>query len=148
MRQPWEPWRGPPAQLQKPLFLGLKLTFSYYNQVCTEYQKGTKNNRKAGMFPAWENIQSTRRIGHTCIETIHQQVFIKHLLHAHSAWCRMLWGLREGLGGLPGHAEKRTALWTPAWAPGLSARLGLATHGLWAACGKSFDVSNPQSPDL
>lgn len=47
--QPRELQRRPPAQLQKLVFLGLKSTFGYYNQVYTEYQKGTKNSIKAGM---------------------------------------------------------------------------------------------------
>lgn len=142
-----EPQGGPPARPQKLLFLGLKLTSSYSNQVCTEYQKGTENSIRLTRPRLEEHTVHPGSETHTHIEIVHQQAFIKHVptFILHSAG----WG---GDGDSPGAeggayavlATQMAVVTDSCWDVGLNARPGSVAMGSGqpaASCRKSLGLS-------
>lgn len=85
-----------PGTAEKPLLWGLKLTFRYYDQTCTEYQKGTKNGIKIehNSSPGEEDSHSLT------------QLTTKYLLSISSMFiqfCRMMVMMMPGSGDSPPH---------------------------------------------
>lgn len=68
-------WGTSLGTTEKPLYLGLKLTFRHYNQACTKYQKGTKISTKAELNSPPGEVDS-----HTQIQEA------KHFLSASSTF--------------------------------------------------------------